>query len=204
MADVFISYAHEDRNGAKKFARFIEEHGYSVWWDKETQAGTMFLPEIDKQLRECKAVIVLWTDRSLKSWWVREEAGIGRFLGKIVPVVFSHVGPLRGHSQLHFLRGNDLVFLAKSSLDRDYATSEQRGNLAAYVNAKSDRLTSKPGKSLEDYDWLNAPPVSSAQIRSASDKLMTDYFAEESLFNRLSDLIGRPPSKPIETWITDD
>ena len=39
MADVFISYANEDRDTARKLAAALEARGSSVWWDRKIQAG---------------------------------------------------------------------------------------------------------------------------------------------------------------------
>ena len=39
MADVFISYAREDRAKAQQLAKVLEEKGWSVWWDPEISPG---------------------------------------------------------------------------------------------------------------------------------------------------------------------
>ena len=34
MADIFISYASEDRNKAEELAETLRARGWSVWWDE--------------------------------------------------------------------------------------------------------------------------------------------------------------------------
>ena len=38
MADVFISYASEDRERVKPIVGSIEDAGFSVWWDRRIGA----------------------------------------------------------------------------------------------------------------------------------------------------------------------
>jgi hypothetical protein len=39
MADIFISYANEDRDKAAKIAALLESAGWRVWWDRRIPAG---------------------------------------------------------------------------------------------------------------------------------------------------------------------
>lgn len=59
MADIFISYAREDREWAAKLAREFESRQWSVWWDHELLAGQSFDEVIDAQLNLARAVVVL-------------------------------------------------------------------------------------------------------------------------------------------------
>ena len=39
MADIFLSYAKEDRAQARTFAKMLESCGWSVFWDRKIIAG---------------------------------------------------------------------------------------------------------------------------------------------------------------------
>ncbi len=39
MADIFISYANEDRETAAQFAQLLESVGLRVWWDRRIPAA---------------------------------------------------------------------------------------------------------------------------------------------------------------------
>ena len=50
MARVFLSYARDDAELAKRLAGLIGDAGHEVWWDREIQGGSRFSNEIDKAL----------------------------------------------------------------------------------------------------------------------------------------------------------
>jgi TIR domain len=86
MSDIFISYSKSDRELALKLSAYLESEGWSVWWDKSLGAGDAYRDEIMKQLAAVRAVIVIWTKNSIKSDWVRAEAGRAKADGKLIPV----------------------------------------------------------------------------------------------------------------------
>ena len=86
MADIFISYSKKDAAEARFIAAQLEAQGYSVWWDTNLETGDEFRQEITKQLDDAKAVIVLWTENSVKSVWVNAEASRAHSDRKLVPL----------------------------------------------------------------------------------------------------------------------
>lgn len=76
MADVFISYAREDRDQAERLARALGAEGLQVWWDEESlhSGGESFSHSIDKALKDARCVLVLWSHHSIASDWVDAEA----------------------------------------------------------------------------------------------------------------------------------
>jgi adenylate cyclase len=99
MARVFLSYARDDAGLAKQLAGLIGEAGHQVWWDRDIQGGSHFSNEIDKALQDAEAVLVLWTETSVKSAWVQDEAAEGRDSGRLVPAVLNGVRPPLGFRQ---------------------------------------------------------------------------------------------------------
>jgi len=91
MSDVFISYSKADHALALKLAAYLESEGWSVWWDKSLGAADLYRDEIMKQLAAARAVISIWTPTSVKSDWVRAEAGRAKADGKLIPVKTSEV-----------------------------------------------------------------------------------------------------------------
>ena len=91
MTDVFISYAQTDRPLASKLVTMLEAEGWSVWWDKALSAADLYRDEIMKQLASAKAVITIWTPNSIRSDWVRAEAGTAKKEGKLIPVKTTDV-----------------------------------------------------------------------------------------------------------------
>jgi TIR domain len=91
MADIFISYSKSDHALALKLSAFLESEGWTVWWDKSLGAADLYRDEIMKQLAAARAVITIWTANSVKSDWVRAEAGRAKAEGKIIPVKTSEL-----------------------------------------------------------------------------------------------------------------
>ena len=89
MADVFISYAREDAETARRFAEAFQSAGFSVWWDDALRSGDAFDESIERALREAKAVVVLWSTSSVASRWVRAEATLADRNRTLVPVMIE-------------------------------------------------------------------------------------------------------------------
>src|SRR5262245_52632201 len=91
MADIFISYSKADHALALKLSAFLEAEGWSVWWDESLAPADLYRDEIMKQLAAARAVITIWTPNSVKSDWVRAEAGRAKADRKLIPVKTSDV-----------------------------------------------------------------------------------------------------------------
>ena len=87
--DIFISYSREERQAARHFAECFAEEGFAVWWDAALRSGETFDEVIERELRAAKAVVVLWSPRSVASRWVRAEATLADRANKLVPVIIE-------------------------------------------------------------------------------------------------------------------
>jgi hypothetical protein len=93
MADIFLSYANEDRETARAVAGLLESAGCTVWWDRRIPAGRTWRSMIEEALRDMRCMVVLWSSHSVDSDWVKEEAEEARALGKLIPVLIEPVKP---------------------------------------------------------------------------------------------------------------
>lgn len=100
MADVFLSYAREDTARADQVAKGLTAAGLDVFWDNEIPPGTTWADYIEQKLTQCKALIVLWSEHSTKSQWVREEARMGRDKGVLIPVMIDASQPPFGFGEV--------------------------------------------------------------------------------------------------------
>jgi hypothetical protein len=91
MADVFISYATDDREWAARLARALESFGWSVWWDRKLFVGQSFDETIELELGRAKVVIVLWSRESINRRWVRNEARLAAERDALVPARIDDV-----------------------------------------------------------------------------------------------------------------
>ena len=100
MADVFISYSREDRARAEQVANGLAGQGLAAFWDTDIPPGQTWADYIEGKLTQCKAVVVLWSEHSTKSQWVREEARMGRDKAKLIPVRLDGSAPPFGFGEV--------------------------------------------------------------------------------------------------------
>lgn len=93
MADIFISYARDDRSKAQLLAEAFKRRNWSVWWDTRLQAGEVWDEVIERELNAAHCLVVLWSKTSIARHWVRAEANEGLQRGILVPVLIEHVRP---------------------------------------------------------------------------------------------------------------
>ena len=96
MSLVFISYARVDREVAGALALQLEKASHTVFWDRAIPPGTRWEEMIERAVREADVVVVLWSQASIASSWVRAEASFAADEGKLIPVMIERVSiPLR-------------------------------------------------------------------------------------------------------------
>jgi TIR domain-containing protein/PDZ domain-containing protein len=135
MADIFISYASEDRQRAHALAETLGARGWSVWWDREIPIGQAFDEVIEKALAGAKCVIVLWSAVSVASEWVRNEASEAKRRGILVPVF---IDPVDAPLAFRLLNGADLRDWSGDASDAEFARLVERvSELLAQVGDNS-------------------------------------------------------------------
>ena len=86
MADIFLSYAREDRDCAAAIVRALNEVGLSVWFDQHTPAASQWENVLKRELERARCVLMLWSDHAMTSHWVPEEGMAGLERAVLVPV----------------------------------------------------------------------------------------------------------------------
>lgn len=89
MSEVFVSYNREDLKAAQAVVDGLIAEGFGVWMDQNLQAGENYDEITEDRLHKARAVVVLWSSRSVKSRWVRAEATIGARKNTLVPIMIE-------------------------------------------------------------------------------------------------------------------
>ena len=76
--------------------RALEDTGWSVFWDRTIPVGRTWRNAIGKEIDNCRCMIVVWSQRSVDSDWVHEEADEGKRRGVLAPVLIDHILPPLG------------------------------------------------------------------------------------------------------------
>lgn len=54
LRDVFISYGREDAAYFEKIVRYLENNGFSVFWDQNLRGGDHWPSQLERQLEGAK------------------------------------------------------------------------------------------------------------------------------------------------------
>jgi hypothetical protein len=100
MSDIFVSYASEERDRVLPLVNALEKTGWSVFWDRTIPAGKTWRQVIGSEIRACRSVLVVWTEHSIASEWVLEEAETGKRRGILIPVLLDNVEPPFGFGNI--------------------------------------------------------------------------------------------------------
>lgn len=138
MGAIFLSYAREDRSWAEKLAQVIEGAGHEVWWDRRLGGGEEFSAEIETALDRSDVVLVAWSETSIRSRWVRDEAAVGADRGQLVSVSLDGSVPPMGFRQFHTL---DLA--GWKGLKRDSRTDNLLRSIESKLGKTPDERHSK-------------------------------------------------------------
>ena len=102
---VFVSHAHVDNDECEKYVKALRDRGFDVWYDRsDLQAGDQLSEEIQQELRQRKAFVIMLSPSAITSYWVGLETGAYRLLMArdpervMIPVVIKYceVPPLFG------------------------------------------------------------------------------------------------------------
>jgi hypothetical protein len=86
MADLFISYARADRPRCIQIRDALESLKLDIWFDAGIDAGDNFDRKIEAEIEAASGVMVLWSNTSVESDWVRNEARSGAERDRLVAV----------------------------------------------------------------------------------------------------------------------
>lgn len=73
MGHIFISYSHKDKKYVEKLEEKLIEKGFTVWIDHRIDYGSQWTEEIEHAIDTCDAYIVVMSEDSKKSPWVKRE-----------------------------------------------------------------------------------------------------------------------------------
>ncbi len=93
-AQVFLSYANEDREDATRIAAFLEKAGLRVWVrSQQLTPGQNWAARIGNALESCNAMVVLLSESSARSEHVRQDIDFAlsnpRYKRRLVPVIIG-------------------------------------------------------------------------------------------------------------------
>ena len=175
MADIYISYAKEDYEKVKLLANSLgsmEDNSGSPL--KISLEEPVFhigdnLSEIRfRAIHQADCIIVIWSEDSLKSEWVRKEATLGLEKGNLLPVLFQMVTPPKAFRSLisydlsHWQGEKEhswFIRLVKAITDFLEIKEQPNADQAPLQpnNPQKKQKVKKIRLSLPDIDWVEIP-----------------------------------------------
>ena len=90
MKEIFLSYSRLDSSTVQALAAALEEKGVSVWIDRSgIEEGDAYDTQIEEAIARTRVVIVVWSQHSVRSHWVRAEAAYALNKHKLVPIAIE-------------------------------------------------------------------------------------------------------------------
>ena len=137
--EIFLSYNREDAARAKQFAEAFAVEGFDVWWDVALRSGEAYDQVTEDALHNAKAVVVLWSPRSVVSRWVRAEATQAERNKTLVPAMIE---PCRRPIMFELTQTAELSHWKGDT--RDHAWQEFIKDVRNFVGREAHAPTATP------------------------------------------------------------
>src|SRR6478735_12482620 len=191
MKEIFLSYSRLDSSTVQALAAALEEKGVSVWIDRSgIEEGDAYDTQIEDAIAQTRVVIVVWSQHSVKSHWVRAEAAYALGKHKLLPISIDQSEP-----PLQFMQIQTIDFRYWDRTSNHHAFQILAGALAKRLEASAAPTDVQPRSVSHTLAALSAGAVEhpakrklDAWIAAAGlrfpervvEKEFQDYFCEKT------------------------
>jgi hypothetical protein len=154
--DVFISYSRGDFEWAQRIVSTLESYELKAWWDDRINLSGRWNEEIVQNLHLARSVLVVWSERSLKSEWVNREADLALSQNKLIQLRIDNILLSENFSPI---QAADLF-------------TWERNTLPKGIRRVINEIAVWSGKSppLNEYDHIRGLKISSAKVGKFQDE----------------------------------
>lgn len=100
---IFVSYSRQDMQEVQSILRILRNNQFRFWYDMGLKSGTEWAEELGEKIDQCDQFLVLISDHSVNSKYVRKEIGMATDKDKNILVLYLTETKLT--SGLHLLLG---------------------------------------------------------------------------------------------------
>ena len=209
MTEVFLSYAHEDRETMEKIRRSLRGEGITVWTNiTDIQTGEEFSAAINRGIEQADNLVYLLSPDSVNSTFCQQELDLAVSLNKrVIPILVRKTDLMQVPSALQDLHYIDLT---DNLQEDDYLADEsQLLNIlyqdAAYYNEHKILLT----KALKWQQQQNNPSIllRGYNLRSAEAWLRlaqkrTQHVPTQLQSEFITQSLRQPPLESLDVFIS--
>ncbi len=185
MADIFLSYAKEDRDTARKLSMMLEQAGWTVWWDRRIPAGRTWHDVLEDALRDMRCMVVLWSSHSVESDWVKEEAEEARAVKKLLPVLIEQVNPPVGFRSIQSADLTDW-----DGVNESFGSRQLIADIESLIGARTPRESLEVAPKI-----VREPDIPAGANAGQTTRIETTRFNQSPV--PLDDTRAKPPWKII-------
>jgi TolB-like protein len=182
--DIFLSYNREDAATAQLYADALAAEGLSVWWDTALRSGEAYDEVTEAALRGAKAVVVLWSPRSVVSRWVRAEATIADRCKTLVPVTIE---PCERPIMFELTQTADLCHWAGDAGDRAWLAF--LSDVRRFVGRDTNKPTPVQLATASEFALPDKPSLALLPFTNLGEADQ-DYFAD-GMVEEISSILSR-------------
>ena len=85
---IFVSYARRDMARVQEILQVLRSNGFRFWYDRGLKSGMEWAEELGEKIDHCEQFMVLLTENSVNSKYVRKEVGMATSGDKNMLVVY--------------------------------------------------------------------------------------------------------------------
>ena len=132
MSDIFLSYSRADTESVRYLVDSLQKRGWSVFWDRNVPIGEAWRSYIGEKLSQSRCVIVVWSQASISSQWVLEEAEEAKRRGVLFPISLDGTAPPFGFGNIQCAKLKD------SDEDEGKKIEDIADKVAVYLAGKTN------------------------------------------------------------------
>ena len=210
--DYFLCYSSKDQPIAYMLKKHLESHGVSVWIaPDDIPAGSNYTHVIHNAIRDTDGMIIVITENSLRSLWVRKELRMAILLAEdrskpIIPLLFditevsNEFRFLLSGTQYFYIGSTDPLWIDKAiapiiaNLDRKKKKVQKYEELA---ELKKSHLDLEASSALIDILEIIATEIDTASTIRSQYELMIELDQCLGQLHELYDFDYSPPGRAV-------
>jgi formylglycine-generating enzyme required for sulfatase activity len=208
MYDIFLSYSTQDIDRLRPLVNRLDAQGWSVFWDhRSIPVGKDWHDVIGDAISQCRCVVVAWSETSVDSKWVKEEALEGRKRDALFPVLLDNIDPPFGFG---LIQAADLSHWNGKQNHPEFVelTEQLRVHLATQPELEDEENTTEPPIPFPDpkptkISWLVSGLLFIASVVGGTAYYLKEAAPKQTLGFELSntseesELAKRPKTYPL-------